>query len=221
MSGAPDIACVRWVPETGKKVFTLANLPINGQRCPVHRTAPKTVGGSGMQVITEEQRQERRAMFERADQERAEREQKKRRENRNFVQVYPKGFQRIRTLMDQNPLAARVYAFLAEHIEEGTGTVVASQELLAEEMGVSERSIRRATTYLDECGAVLRIKIGGAIYAYALDPEEIWKSWDESKKYAAFRTKTLARKRDNGDVKRKLQIMVSGQQELFSEPKSN
>ena len=53
-----------------------------------------------MQVITEEQRQERRAMFERADQERAEREQKKRRENRNFVQVYPKGFQRIRTLMD-------------------------------------------------------------------------------------------------------------------------
>ncbi|HEV7278034.1 MAG TPA: helix-turn-helix domain-containing protein [Devosiaceae bacterium] len=142
----------------------------------------------------------------------------RRRQNRDFVQVYPKGFHRLRSLMKEYPLAAQIYAFLAEHIDPGTGAVVVSQELLAEELGVHRRTIIRATHWLDENNIVVRIKLGGsAIYAYCLDPEEVWKSFEDTKDYAAFRTKTLARMKDNGDVKRRLKIMVTGQQDLFTE----
>ena len=144
------------------------------------------------------------------DEDKKTRETKK---NKDFVQVYEKGFQRISDLINKNPSAAKLYVFLAKHIEPGTGAVVASQELLAEELKVSTRTIRRLSKTLEEEGAVIRIRLGaGSIYAYCLDPEEVWKSWNTSKDYAAFTTKTLARKKDNGDIKRNLMIMLKGKE---------
>ena len=65
------------------------------------------------------------------------------------MQVYPQGWQRIRSLMSENPTAAKVYAVLPEHIDPSCGAVVVSQDVLAEMVGVSERTIRRATAYLE------------------------------------------------------------------------
>ncbi len=147
---------------------------------------------------------------ERLDEDRKAKETKK---NKDFIQVYEKGFDRISSLIAKNPSAARLYVFLAEHIEPGTGAVVASQELLAEELGVSDRTIRRLSKVLEEEEAIIRIRLGaGSIYAYCLDPAEVWKSWNTTKKYAAFNTKTLARHKDNGDIKRRLMVMLKGKQ---------
>lgn len=130
--------------------------------------------------------------------------------NSGFVQVYPKGWQRLQALILTNPSAARVYAFLAEHIDSTCGAVVVSQQVLADELGVVERTIRRHTAWLEEQGALVRIKISTGVYAYALDPEEVWRSWDTKKDHAAFVTKTLVSKRDreNETIKRKLSIML-------------
>ena len=99
--------------------------------------------------------------------------------------------------------------FLAKHIEPGTGAVVASQQVIADELNISVRSVQRATKWLDENNVVLRVKLGaGSIYAYCLDPNEVWKSWNTSKKYAAFNTKTLARQKNNSDIKRRLTVML-------------
>jgi hypothetical protein len=164
-----------------------------------------------MEVVSQQDRVRRKRDLDSLDKARNESKNAKNRQNKDFVQVYPKGFQRLRSLMDSYPLAAKVYAFLAEHVDEITGAVVVSQEVLAEEMGVTSRSIRTATGYLDKVGAVVRIKLGGAaIYAYCLDPTEVWRSFDDAKTYAAFRTKTLARKKDNGNVRRKLRVMLKG-----------
>lgn len=43
------------------------------------------------------------------------------RENRRFVQVYPKGWRRLHWLIRENPSAARLYALLAEHIDPQGG----------------------------------------------------------------------------------------------------
>lgn len=142
-----------------------------------------------------------------------EQKNKDRKKNKNFVQMYPKGFDRVIGILGEYPLAARIYMFLAKHIEPGTGAVVASQQLLADELDISIRSVQRGTKWLDENNIVLRIKLGaGTVYAYCLDPDEVWKSWNTSKKYAAFTTKTLARKEDNGDVKRRLMVMLKGKE---------
>lgn len=140
-----------------------------------------------------------------------EKENRDRKKNKNFTQMYPKGFDRVIAIIEEYPLAAKLYMFLAKHIEPGTGAVVASQDLLANELNVSVRSIQRATKWLDENNVVLKIRLGaGSVYAYCLDPDEVWKSWDTTKKYAAFNTKTLARHQDNGDIKRRLQVMLKG-----------
>ncbi len=142
-----------------------------------------------------------------------EKENQDRKKNKNFTQMYPKGFDRAIAIIEEYPLAAKLYMFLAKHIEPGTGAVVASQNLLANELNVSVRSIQRATKWLDENNIVLKIRLGaGSVYAYCLDPDEVWKSWNTNKKYAAFNTKTLAHQKDNGDVKRRLMVMLEGKE---------
>lgn len=134
------------------------------------------------------------------------------RENRNFTQVYNRGWRRIRGLIKENPSAALIYSFLAENIEADVGAVVVSQAFLATEFNLHERTVRRATKYLEDAGALVRIRVSGTVYAYALDPGEIWKSWDRNKDRAAFVTRTLVRKsdRENNQVNRRLKLMVEG-----------
>ena len=164
-------------------------------------------------VTTPEQRLMRflELMEERKTEEEKSEENKK---NRHFVQFYSHGFERIKSLIEaKQPTALKLYIFLAEHIEPGTGAVVASQQLLAEELKVSVRTIKTVSKYLEDIGAIIRIRLGaGTVYAYCLDPNEVWKSWDTSKKYASFNTKTLARQKDNGNIKRRLMVMLKSKE---------
>lgn len=164
-------------------------------------------------VVTPEERLQRfiQLVEEKMQENEDEKQQKK---NKGFTQVYSDGFKRITEIFSKYPLAGRLYVFFAEHIEPETGAVVASQELLAEEMEVTSRTIRTATKWLEENGALVRIRLGpGGMYAYCLDPNEVWKSWNTGKKYASFTTKTLARQKDNGNVKRRLMVMLKGEEE--------
>lgn len=142
--------------------------------------------------------------------------------NTDFVQVYSKGWARLDHLIQTNPQGARVWSFLARHIDGACGAVVVSQQVLAQELGVVERTIRRLTKKLENDGAIVRIKIGTGVYAYALDPTEIWRSWDDKKALAAFTTKTLVKKadKDNGQVRRRLKVMLT-QPDLDFDPGSD
>ncbi len=141
---------------------------------------------------------------------RSRQEEEAKRQNRDFVQVYGKGWKRLQSLIVANPGAARIYAFLAQHISGDSGAVVVSQEVMADELDVHVKTIKRHTKALEDAGALVRIRVGGGVYAYALDPTEVWKSWDGKKELAAFNTKTLVRKsdRENGQVRRQLRVMM-------------
>lgn len=160
---------------------------------------------------------------------RKEKDQRRRaelsRENRDFVQVYPKGWQRLQGLIQTNPSAARLYALLAENMDPQGGVVVASQTVLAEMLGVTDRTIRTLTKALEDQRAIIRIRVGAGTYAYALDPTEIWRAWSISKDHAVFRTKTLVSKADkeNGTVNRRIKMMMheqSGQMNLGFDPET-
>lgn len=131
------------------------------------------------------------------------------RENRNFVQIYPRGWQRLMDLLETAPHAARLYVLLAGNID-GMGAVVASQEVLADMLGVSKKSIQRYSAYLEEKKALIRIPIQGGIYAYALSPEECWKAYDNQKEWAAFNTKTLVSGMGPGAdiIRKKIKVMI-------------
>jgi len=131
------------------------------------------------------------------------------RKNRDFVQVYGPGFKRIRELAKNNAGAASLYALFAEHIDASCGAVIADQEFLASKLGVSTRTIRRYVDYLESAGAVTKIPLNGNMNAYALNPNEVWKGYDNGKDYAAFKTKTLVQK--NGEIQRRLKLLMAGQ----------
>lgn len=144
----------------------------------------------------------------------------RRRMNQDFTQVYPKGWARMRDLLretkSQAPLL--VYTFIAEHIDADGGVVVADQETICQALGISRTTLWRAVTFLEERGAILRVTVGGSVSAYALDPTEIWKSWDSAKESAVFHTKTIVRKAAQSDqVIRRMKLMVkerAGEPEL-------
>lgn len=131
------------------------------------------------------------------------------RKNSNFTQTTPKGWQRIRALLDDKRGAAtvRLYSFLAEHLDPGCGAVVADQQFLADQLGVSRVTIIRWLNYLESKGALVRIPVAGRVCAYALNPHEVWKGYNSSKEYAAFLTKTLVNK--DGEIQRRIKAMIS------------
>ena len=105
----------------------------------------------------------------------------------------------------QGAAAIGLYSFFAEHIDPTCGAVVCDQQFLANQMGVSTRTIRRWLDYLEEKGALVRIPVAGKVCAYALDPHEVWKGYNTSKDYSAFVTKTLVNK--DGEIKRRIMAM--------------
>jgi CRP-like cAMP-binding protein len=129
--------------------------------------------------------------------------------NKGFTQVYSKGWQRVRELSKGNAGAAGLYAFFAEHIDPTCGAVVCDQQFLAEQMGVNRSTISRWLKYLESENALIRIPVAGRVCAYALDPYEVWKGYDNAKSYAAFITKTLVNK--DGEIKRRIMAMFSQQ----------
>ena len=152
-------------------------------------------------------------------------EEERRRQNKDFVQVYNKGWARIRALMKETKSQAPLllYTFIAEHMDADGGVVVADQETICEAIGVSRTTLWRAITFLEERNALLRITVGGSVSAYALDPSEVWRSWDSAKERAVFRTKTVVRTAAQSDqVKRRMTLMMkerAGEPELpFAEP---
>lgn len=138
-----------------------------------------------------------------------DRRERSRRENRNFVQVYPLGWARIHMLAATDPTALRLYAWLAENIGEN-GALVAEQSVIAEALRVSTKTVQRKTAFLEEQRALVRIRLQGGVFAYCLNPEEVWRAYDEGKPLAAFNTRTIvkAKGREADAVRRKLAIMV-------------
>lgn len=134
--------------------------------------------------------------------------QQGRRENRHFTQVYPAGWQRLQRLIKTNPELAKMYAFFAEHMGPD-GTIAASRQTLAEALDVSEKTISRQTKALENQGAIVILKMGNA-NVYCLNDAEVWKSFDNAKPYAAFKTRTLVGKSENPYVKRRLTTLLNG-----------
>lgn len=132
--------------------------------------------------------------------------QEEARKNKDFTQVYPRGWNRIIDLAKGNSKAAALYAWFAQHIDPGCGAVICDQQFLADQFEVTTRTIRNWLTYLEKHEAIIRIPVSGRVHAYALDPAEVWKGYNTGKSYAAFTTKTLINKDDA--IQRRIQLMV-------------
>lgn len=162
-----------------------------------------------MLVNTEQQGLKRQQELAKAEAKEAQ-EREEARKNKRFTQVYPKGWKRVSELAKGNPGAFGLYTFFAQHIDPTCGAVVCDQQFLADQLGVTTRTIRNWLNYLEEQRAMVRIPVAGKVCAYALDPHEVWKGYDNAKEYAAFVTKTLVSQ--DGDIRRRIMSMFSAEE---------
>lgn len=138
----------------------------------------------------------------------------KRAKGPRFTKVYERGWQAIALLID-NRMAAKVYVFLAQHAGHDNA-VVCTFELLAEELEVSEKTVRRAVKHLEQGNHLVVAKVGTA-NAYILNPAEVWKTYENHKRFCAFGARTLASKAQNTTLKKRLTHMIQGQGDLFED----
>jgi len=157
-----------------------------------------------LEVITDLQKKVRQLDI---DEEKKQEEAKQDEEHKNhgFTQTYPLGWKRIAELARGNPQALQLYIFLANHLDPTCGAVVASQQFLADTLGVTTRTILTWSKYLEDNEALVRIPVAGRVYAYALNPYEVWKGYNNGKEYAAFNSKTLVNY--DGDIRRRIMSM--------------
>ena len=137
-------------------------------------------------------------------------EEKPRDRNPKFTQVYPEGWGGLMKMIAENSNAARLFGFIANHMDPNGGVLVVSQKTLAEYLDVSEITIRRASKWLEERNHLVRVRVGTGVYAYAPNPAEVWKSFHDMKPYAIFATKTLVSKSDkmNKNIDRRIRLMM-------------
>ena len=171
-----------------------------------------------MLIATEDQRNIRLEQIHKEEIER-QKEHEEARKNRGFTQTYPQGWKRIRELAKGNPGAVSLYAFFSEHIDPSCGAVLADQQFLAEQMGVSRTTISRWLSYLEKECALIRIPVAGRVCAYALNPHEVWKGYNTNKEYAAFVTKTLVNK--DGNIQRRIKSMFGSSEKDIEETIKN
>ncbi|MGK2740835.1 hypothetical protein ACSHT0_08050 [Tepidicaulis sp. LMO-SS28] len=116
------------------------------------------------------------------------------RQNKNFVQVYKRGWRKLRDLLQSDEAHARgaatLWILFAEHIDRA-GTVVSTQGDLAEIMDCSERTIRRYLAVLKREKMLEIVRLRHGLTVFALDPSQVWISWDDKKEFATFFTKAF------------------------------
>lgn len=134
--------------------------------------------------------------------------------NGNFTQVYPLGWAVIDYLMKENSQAGRLYAYFAKNIEPTDGTVLVSQDVLAQELDCTTRTIRKYIKYLEDLGVLFKLRVQGSVYIYALNPEEVWKSWNSKKQYALFNTRVIIDKDINKKVAKEIRAALKLKRKL-------
>jgi hypothetical protein len=124
-----------------------------------------------------------------------------------FTKLYERGWDRIGQLvtLKGGPTVAKLWVFLARNCGHDNA-LSCTVDLLAEELEVSEKSIRRAAKYLEEHGALVIAKLGTA-NVYILNDGEIWKTYEDHKRFCGFRAKTLVSEKANPGLKRRLTHM--------------
>lgn len=131
------------------------------------------------------------------------------RKNDKFTQVSNDGWRALMEMIPAGGAKARLFCLLAATADT-TGAVVATQDDLATILGVSVKTISRAASELEAERKLARIRLGsgGGAYAYALNPDLIWKSYATTRGAAAFAVRAITTKSKGDEFKKRMVALL-------------
>lgn len=122
--------------------------------------------------------------------------------NYNFIQFYRYNMKAYRSLIDQNPTAAKIFLFLAEHMKH-ENAVTCSNQVLQEQMGKSRQTIWKAIKILKESGYLNVFRLGGGANTYALNKNVVWTGSKYGKDYCVFEGPVLISVEENKKLQKR------------------
>ena len=125
-------------------------------------------------------------------------EEEKAKKNHNFVQLKRPAIKYFRRLMKDNPLAAQIFTFLMEHMDY-RNAVVCSATVLREYFEVSRMSVYRAIKCLEETHFLI-IGKSGSTNVFIVNPEIVWSSYANAKKFCEFQGTIFMSETENKDL---------------------
>lgn len=116
--------------------------------------------------------------------------------NKNFIQYYDNSFPYRSQLIEESPTAFRVFDLLAKNMENNN-TIATSKEEIAEAIGKSKETIKRAIKLLKEYNFLTIIRFGKE-YIYFLNPVIVF---NRAGKYKHTAIKNYCEYSETGDTK--------------------
>jgi Fe2+ or Zn2+ uptake regulation protein len=133
-----------------------------------------------------------------ADLKSAEEDLEKDKKNHNFVQFKRPAMKYFRNLIKNNPLSAQIFSFLTEYMDY-RNAVVCSSKVLEEYFEVSRTSIYRALKQLETSNFLLIGKSGNT-NVFTINPEIVWSSYANAKRFCEFQGTIFMTETENKDL---------------------
>ena len=132
---------------------------------------------------------------------------------RNFLQVNRDTYKLEDKLMKENPLAYRIWRFLANHMDHYNAVMV-SYVALTEVFEVSRTTIYRAIKVLED-NDYIRIYKSGTSNVYTLNDEMVWSSWGSNRPLSKFQANIIISESEQSDkVKSEIKLKIERHKEI-------
>lgn len=122
------------------------------------------------------------------------------RDNQDFVMLYRHYVQQIADLGMKNPSALKVLLFLIRNMDN-TNAIGVTQDLIADMTKLSRQTVSKAIHYLVKEGWMQIFKLGRA-NIYVVNPDVVWTSYADQKRYCKFRGTIMLSSEDNWQISR-------------------
>lgn len=146
----------------------------------------------------------------------SEKEQAKRERNspfKNFLQVNKDTYKLEDKLMKQNPLAYRIWRFLANNMDSYNAVMV-SYSVMTDIFEVSRTTLYRAIKVLDDENYI-KIYKSGTSNIYTLNDNMVWNSWGSNKRYSKFGANVIINEEEQTNkVKKELKLKIDKHKEV-------
>lgn len=118
--------------------------------------------------------------------------------NHNFVQFKRPAMKYFRNLIKESPLSAQIFSFLTEYMDF-RNAVVCSSKVLEEYFEVSRTSVYRALKFLEQKHFLI-IGKSGSTNVFTINPEIVWSSYANNKRYCEFQGTIFMTETENRDL---------------------
>ena len=136
--------------------------------------------------------------------------------NAPFFQFRKHNFNLIRKLIDENPIASKMFMFFIENMNQHSNSLVVSQESLSEVLGCGRTSIYNAVKHLVE-GKYIQVLKSGVNNVYCVNADIVWTKKRGELYHARFNTSIYLTSSEQ-DEEQKLKIKKTFEKIVEVEP---